>query len=137
MVCLSRQNHFNFFKGCLPQVSLGPFLNTLSHSSITFLIKINHINHILCDLGLNRHCVKIVHIGRFSDSHFPTFGLNTERFSVSLHIQSECGKIRTRKTPNTDTIHAVLFFSSSYFQRNFSLSLLVRLFLQNKRVYSF
>ena len=28
-------------------------------------------------------------------------------FSVSLHIQSECGKIRTRKTPNTDTFRAV------------------------------
>ena len=25
-----------------------------------------------------------------------------------LHIQSTCGKIRTRKTPNTDTFHAVL-----------------------------
>ena len=27
--------------------------------------------------------------------------------SVSLHIQSEYGKIRTRKTPNTDTFHAL------------------------------
>ena len=26
---------------------------------------------------------------------------------VSLHIQSECGKIRTRITPNTDNFHAV------------------------------
>ena len=24
-----------------------------------------------------------------------------------IHIQSKCGKIRTRKTPNTDTFHAV------------------------------
>ena len=31
MVCLSRPNHFKFFKGCLQQISLGPFLNTLSH----------------------------------------------------------------------------------------------------------
>ena len=23
--------HFNFFKGCLPQILLGPFVNTLSH----------------------------------------------------------------------------------------------------------
>ena len=29
------------------------------------------------------------------------------RISVSLHIQSECGKIRTRITLNTDTFHAV------------------------------
>ena len=33
----------------------------------------------------------------FSDPYFPAFGLNTERYFVSLHIQSECGKIRTRK----------------------------------------
>ena len=29
MVCLSRPYHFKFFKGCLPQMLLGPFLNTL------------------------------------------------------------------------------------------------------------
>ena len=28
MICLSRQYHFNFFNGGLPQISLGPFLNT-------------------------------------------------------------------------------------------------------------
>ena len=31
MVCLGRTYHFKFFKGCLPQILLGPFLNTLSH----------------------------------------------------------------------------------------------------------
>ena len=39
---------------------------------------------------------------------FLAFGLNTEGYSVSLRIQSKCGKIRTRITPNTDTFHAVL-----------------------------
>ena len=39
--------------------------------------------------------------------HFPVFGLNTERYSLSCRIQSECGKTRTRITPNTDTFHAV------------------------------
>ena len=33
--------------------------------------------------------------------------MNTERYRVSLRIQSECGKMRTRITPNTDTFHAV------------------------------
>ena len=33
----------------------------------------------------------------------PLFGLNTERYGVPLRIQSECGKMRTRITPNTDT----------------------------------
>ena len=35
------------------------------------------------------------------------FGLNTERYEVSLHIHSESGKMRIRITPNTDTSHAV------------------------------
>ena len=30
MVCLGRLYHLKFFKGCLPQIVLGPFLNTLS-----------------------------------------------------------------------------------------------------------
>ena len=29
----NRPYHFNFFKGCLPQILLGPFLNTLTHLS--------------------------------------------------------------------------------------------------------
>ena len=33
----------------------------------------------------------------FSGPYFPVFGLSTERYSVSLRIQSECEKIRTRK----------------------------------------
>ena len=46
---------------------------------------------------------------------FSVFGLNIERCGVSLRIQSECGKIRTRKTSNTDIFHPVSdisFFSS-------------------------
>ena len=35
--------------------------------------------------------------GVFSGPYFPAFGLNTKICSVSLSIQSECGKIRTRK----------------------------------------
>ena len=35
------------------------------------------------------------------------FGLNTERYSVSLRIQSECRKMRTRIFSYTDTFHAV------------------------------
>ena len=39
--------------------------------------------------------------------HFLAYGLNTEIYGVSLRIQSECGKMRTRITPNTDTFYAV------------------------------
>ena len=55
----------------------------------------------------NTHCVKIVHIWSFSGPYFPVLGLNSEIYSVSLRIQSECAKIRTRKTPNTGTFHAM------------------------------
>ena len=54
-----------------------------------------------------QHCVKRVRIRSYSGPCFPAFGLNTERYSVSLHIHSECGKIRTRITSNTDTFYAV------------------------------
>ena len=47
------------------------------------------------------HCVKSVRIRSYSGPYFPAFGLN---------IQSECGKIRTRIIPNTDTLYAVLWF---------------------------
>ena len=52
-------------------------------------------------------CVKIVRIWSYSDSHIPAFGLNAGRHSVSLLIQSESGKIRTRIIPNTDTLYTV------------------------------
>ena len=35
--------------------------------------------------------------GVFPGPYFSVLGLNTERYSVSLRIQSECGKIQTRK----------------------------------------
>ena len=31
---LSRSYNFKFFKGCLPQISLGPFLDTLSQKKV-------------------------------------------------------------------------------------------------------
>ena len=55
---------------------------------------------------VNEHCVKSVHIRSYSGPHFPAFGLNTERYSVSIRTQSERGKIRTRITSNTDTFLA-------------------------------
>ena len=44
---------------------------------------------------LHSNCVKCVRIWSFSGN------------SVSLRIQSKCGKIRTRKTPTKDSFHAV------------------------------
>ena len=53
------------------------------------------------------HCVKNVRIRSYSGPHFPAFGLNTDRYRVSFRVQSKCGKMRTRITPNTDNFHAV------------------------------
>ena len=55
------------------------------------------------------HCVKSVRIRSYSGPHFPAFGLNTERYFVSVRIQSGCGKIRTRITPNTNNFYAVIY----------------------------
>ena len=41
------------------------------------------------------HCMKSVRIRSCSGPHFPVFGLNMERYEVSLRIQSECGKNQT------------------------------------------
>ena len=40
---------------------------------------------------------KVSKFGVFSGPYFPAFRLNTERYSVSLRIQSECWKIQIRK----------------------------------------
>ena len=51
------------------------------------------------------HCVKGIHFWSYLGPYFLAFGLNTP---VSLRIQSEYGKIRTRITPNTRTFYAVI-----------------------------
>ena len=82
------------------------------------------------DSGLNlsvhnhNHCVKSVGIRSFSGPYFPAFGLNMERYGVSVHIQAECWKIWTRKSPNTDSFHAVNFYLKKFFYN--------QLFCQNK-----
>ena len=62
------------------------------------------------------HCLKSVRIWSYSGRRFPIFGLNTESYGVSFRIQSECGKMGTRITPNTDTFYimsiSVLDFST-------------------------
>ena len=54
------------------------------------------------------HCKKSVRIRSYSGPYFSAFGLNTEIYSISLRIQSECGRMRTRITPDTDTFYAVM-----------------------------
>ena len=42
-IYLCRPNPFNFFKGCLPQISLGPFLNTSSQVLVEATLDIGAI----------------------------------------------------------------------------------------------
>ena len=47
----------------------------------------------------------------FPGPYFPAFELNAEEICrVNFRIQSECGKIQTRKTPDADTL--ILFYPS-------------------------
>ena len=82
------------------------------HSKI--LILTVHVKHLLSKLWLfildKSHCVKSDRIRSFSGLYFLVFGLNTEKLSISLRIQSEIGKIRTTKTPNTDSFHTMTLF---------------------------
>ena len=58
-------------------------------------------------------CLNLLHVTSNPEitlREMPVFGV------FLVRIQSECGKIRTRKTPNTDTFHALLLvniFSST------------------------
>ena len=52
VLCLGRPYHFNFFKGCLPQLLLGPFLNTLTW----ILYGVPRMFHLI---GLNTHICSI------------------------------------------------------------------------------
>ena len=42
------------------------------------------------------HCIKSVRIWGYFGRHFLAFGVNTERYGVSLHIQSKYRKMQTR-----------------------------------------
>ena len=53
------------------------------------------------------HCMKSVRIWSFPGPYFFAFGLNTKTYGVFFRILSECRKLRTSQTPNTDTFHAV------------------------------
>ena len=86
------------------------FFGALS-ASCTYMIVIYVVQNDTKNTN-NIYCVKSVRIQSYSGLDFPTFGLNTERYRVSLRLQSECGKMRTRITPNTDTFHAVIVIVS-------------------------
>ena len=80
----------------------------------TFRRRPGHLLNVLCTFNLClvsrgqllswQSCLKIVCIRGYFDPYFPTFGLDVERHGAK---RSECGKIRTRITPNTDSFYLV------------------------------
>ena len=91
-------NDFNFSE------FLGPVcLNSAGCGNFSL-----HISYILQVIWITLR--ESVCIWSFSGPYFPTFELNVERYSAFLHIQSECRKIQTRKTPNTNTFYVVFFW---------------------------
>ena len=69
--------------------------------------KYNTTNFYALSSQVNLLHTQRVRIRSCSGPYFPAFGLNTERYSVSLRIQSKCGRIWIRKTSNKDIFHAV------------------------------
>ena len=51
----------------------------------------------------------------YSEVFWPVLsGIRPEYGEYSVNIQSECGKKRTRKAPNTDTFHVAFLLTSSF-----------------------
>ena len=79
-------------------------LKYFSSKRISVLCKVSKYDKIIIT---HTHYLKKYLIRSYSIQHFPAFRLNTERNSASLRSHSECGKMQTRITPNTDSFHAV------------------------------
>ena len=112
--------HPRFLTGCLHLWI--PFLIKKYFLTICFHLTKLIFNVTLYPNGISRqnlkpeHCLKRpvfkvflvrIFLRSFSGPYFLTFGQNAERYSVSIPIQSECKKIRTRKTSNRDAFHAL------------------------------
>ena len=64
--------------------------------------------------------MKSVLIRSFSGPYFSTFGLNTETLNRwRIRIWSECEEIKTRKTPNMNTFHAMIVSKIVHILRHF------------------
>ena len=70
----------------------------------------------------NNTAWKVSKYGIFSSPYFPVFGLNTEIYCINLRIQSEYGKIKTRK-----------YSVFGHFLHSVNVFLIVRRNILNKR----
>ena len=97
------------FGNSIQKVRKRRYQSFLVLSNVTvFPYFVLHLFTVFISLLQRLQCVKRVRMWIFSGPYFSAFGLNTERYGVSLLVQSEYGKTRTRKILNTDTFYAVL-----------------------------
>ena len=89
------------------QLTLRKKISSLSRNMTNKACQVNfdEMNLETCYKSDCQHCLKSVQIRSFFWSVFSR--IRIERYFVSLCIQFEYGKIRTRKTPYLDTFHAV------------------------------
>ena len=99
----------DFFNHKSLVIFLG-FLIMIKLLVILFIIKLYARNNIFKNKFYIITAWKVSKYGVFSVPHMPVSGLNTERYSVSLCIQSEYGKIRTRKIPYLNIFHALYVY---------------------------
>ena len=97
--------HQNSYSVWLKSTAVRFVLFNLIYSHKTSLLIPNY--SFLLAFWVKLHCVKSVRIRSYSALYFPAFGLNTERYFLSLRIQSECKKMQTRITK---------LFHSSFFK---------------------
>ena len=81
---------------------------------------------IICSMVWRPWCTlreKVPKYGAFSGPYFPAFVLNTEIYGVNICVQSECGKILTRK--NSLVVH---FTRIGFFWENLCFSVTLTIF---------
>ena len=97
-----------FFNNFLFRIFTSSFLPSFLVLSI-YSFPFTGGNWYFPDYTLNHrisHCVKCPYLELVCSA----FCRNWTEYAVSLRIQSECGKMQTRITPNTDTFYAVSLF---------------------------
>ena len=98
-----------FYESSLRLKAANYFCNNLYFRCLTgFWIRLWKEQRMYFEILLSLFQTKFIYENSsrsFSDPYFPAFEPNTEIYGVSLRIQSECGKVRTRKNQNTDTFY--------------------------------
>ena len=96
------------FLSCVGKTKSNPFNKTIRRNIQTNKKTLQHMfADTIPGIDSHLHCAKSVRIRRFFGPNYSAVRLNMEIYSVNLQIQSECGKMRTRKTPNMDTFYAM------------------------------